>query len=89
MFYSGQRALIHPVSEPVALHGIAAGLGVPPAAPIQLGSLSYLEKSIFSHFTDNSQAALGPPLPSLLFACFAPCFPDQCHIWTQRYVAIQ
>ena len=36
MFRSGQHAMIHPVSQPLAVHGIAAGPGVPPAAPPNL-----------------------------------------------------
>ena len=32
MFLSGQRTVFHPVSQPLAIHGIAAGPEVPPAA---------------------------------------------------------
>ena len=59
MFGPGHRAVIHAVNPPLALHGIAASPGVPPAAPIRSASLSYLKKKtiFFSHFTDNSQEA--------------------------------
>ena len=59
MFCPCHRAVIHPANQPLALQGIAAGPGVPPAAPIRPASLSYLGKKtiFFSHFTDNSQEA--------------------------------
>ena len=47
MFRSGQGAVIHPVSQPLAFHGIAAGLGVPPAASIQPVVSALLEKKMF------------------------------------------
>ena len=46
MFCSGQRAVIHPVSQPLAIHGIGAGPGVPPAASIHPVSV-LLEKKLF------------------------------------------
>ena len=73
MFRSVRSTVIHSVSQPTAFAWESC----------------LFENIIIAHFTKFFQAGLGPPLSALLCACLPQCFPDQCHIWTQWYAAIQ
>ena len=89
MFRSGRSAVIHSVNQPTAVAWGSCQIVEHRRSMTHIKDSCLLEKSIISHFTKFIQAGLGPPPSALLCACLPGCSPDQCHIWTQWYVAIQ